>query len=172
MSKTALFFILISFSSIAISGEIKTWTGKRKSNGGHCQAIYKTSRFFGPQLSLNFDLNSEERYETNTAPVLLIQELPETFFLDITQGTNPTNVDLYVMPFEWKIKANTVGKIRNVEFNGLYFPNNSSATPFRFLGYLKFNQENGEMNFKKIEQRKSMFGSYKTIFEDECLNMN
>jgi hypothetical protein len=171
MKKLVLILAMITLSSFTHSAEIKTWTGTRKSNGGSCQAIYKATRIFKPQLSLNFDLKSNERYETTTAPLLLVQELPETFLLEIIQGTNPTTFNLSAMPFEWTIKANTIGNIRHVEFNGIYYPNRSSTTPYRFIGILKYNQDTDEMDFKKIEQTKVMFGSYKTIFEDECLNM-
>ncbi len=171
MRKMSLILAMITFSTFAISAEIRTWTGTRKSNGGSCQAIYKETRFFKPQLALNFDLKSNERYETTTAPLLLIQELPDTFFLEIAQGTNPTTLNLSAMPFEWTIKSNSVGSIRHVEFNGTYYPNRSSTNPYRFIGILKYNQETGGMDFKKTEQVKAMFGSYKTIFEDECLNM-
>lgn len=171
MQKLTLVIAIISFSSFAISAEIKTWTGRRKSNGGSCQAIYKATRIFKPQLALNFDLKNNERYETTTAPLLLIQELPDTFLLEIIQGTNPSNLHISAMPFDWKIKSTTKGSIRHVEFNGIYYQNNSGAYPQRFIGYLKYNQQTDMMDFKKIEQHKVMFGSYRTVFEDECLNM-
>jgi hypothetical protein len=171
MHKMALILIMMIFSSFATSAEIKTWTGTRKSNGGTCQAIYKVTRIFKPQLSLNFDLKSNERYESTTAPLLLIQELPEASFLELLKGTNPVEFEVSAMPFHWQIKAKNIGNIRQVEFNGVYYQGNSGAYPQRFLGYLKYNQETESMNFKKIEQHKVMFGSYKTVFEDECVNM-
>lgn len=165
MKKSILTASLLAFSITSFATDIRNeeLQGVRNSNGEICILAHQQLDYAYPELLISFHSATNESWKVADAGLLEAMGLDFQTYKKVLYGNDNVSTTTSKGTYNYTINASSSGATRTVTLQGISNIDGNRASTGTII--LKNNQVE---SVSIAKQAKSIFGRWKTIFQDTC----